>query len=97
MKTTAQASAPARAAEIGAAEPSSAGPGKVTVGSWIILAVILLIAWIVRAQDSLFSTAYMDESIYVIYGRMFLARHFEPPLGAPLQWSFGWYLWPVMA
>src|SRR5258708_21037170 len=28
---------------------------------------------------------------------MFLSRHFEAPLDTPLQWSFGWYLWPAMA
>lgn len=50
-----------------------------------------------RVRDPLYSTAYMDESVYVVYGRMFLARHFESPLDTPLQWTFGWYLWPVMA
>jgi len=50
-----------------------------------------------RARDPLYNTAFMDESVYVVYGRMFLARHFEWPLAAPLQWSFGWYLWPLMA
>jgi Dolichyl-phosphate-mannose-protein mannosyltransferase len=50
-----------------------------------------------RAHDPLYSTAYMDESVYVVYGRMFLARHFEAPLGTPLQWSFGWYLWPMLS
>lgn len=50
-----------------------------------------------RVRDPLYSTAYMDESVYVVYGRMFLARHFESPLDTPLQWTFGWYLWPMMA
>jgi hypothetical protein len=50
-----------------------------------------------RVRDPLYSTAYMDESVYVVYGRMFLSRHFESPLDTPLQWSFGWYLWPMMA
>jgi len=50
-----------------------------------------------RAHDPLYSTAYMDESVYVVYGRMFLTRHFEAPLANPLQWSFGWYLWPMLA
>lgn len=39
----------------------------------------------------------MDESIYVLYGRMFLSRHFEPPIDHPLHFSFGWYLWPILA
>lgn len=59
--------------------------------------LIAAAALYMRVRDPLFSTAYMDESIYVVYGRMFLARHFESPLDTPLQWSFGWYLWPAMA
>src|SRR5437868_13991655 len=39
----------------------------------------------------------MDESVYVVYGRMFLSRMFESPLDTPLHHSFGWYLWPAMA
>ncbi len=39
----------------------------------------------------------MDESIYILYGRMFLSRHFEPPIDHPLNFSFGWYLWPTLA
>lgn len=39
----------------------------------------------------------MDESIYVLYGRMFLSRHFEAPIDHPLNFSFGWYLWPILA
>ncbi|MGH9710825.1 MAG: ArnT family glycosyltransferase, partial [Candidatus Acidiferrales bacterium] len=36
-------------------------------------------------------------SIYVLFGRMFLTRHFEAPLDNPLNSSFGWYLWPILA
>src|SRR5947207_838164 len=61
------------------------------------LFIIAVAAVYLRAVAPLFSTAYMDESIYVLYGRMFLARRFEAPLDSPLQWSFGWYLWPAMA
>lgn len=61
------------------------------------LMVIAVAALYLRARDPHYATAYMDESIYVIYGRMFLTRHFEAPLDTPLQWSFGWYLWPAMA
>lgn len=39
----------------------------------------------------------MDESIYILYGRMFLSHHFEPPINHPLNFSFGWYLWPTLA
>ena len=63
------------------------------------LAFLLIIAAavVLRIWDPWYSTAYMDESIFVVYGRMFLARHLEAPLSTPLQWSFGWYLWPMMA
>ncbi len=63
----------------------------------VALLLIALVALWLRARDPGFTTAYMDESIYVVYGRMFLARHFEAPLDSPLRWSFGWYLWPMMS
>jgi len=97
MNTTAQASAPAYKAAVTSSQALSLPAEEVRVGTWILLGFALLVAWLVRAQDFHFSTAYMDESIYVIYGRMFLSRHFEAPLDTPLQWSFGWYLWPAMA
>lgn len=61
------------------------------------LLLIVAAAWYVRAMDPHFATAYMDETVYVLYGRMFLSGRFEAPLDTPLQWSFGWYLWPAMA
>ena len=61
------------------------------------LLVILAAAWYLRAMNASYCSAYMDESVYVLYGRMFLARHFEAPIDQPLRWSFGWYLWPIMA
>jgi dolichyl-phosphate-mannose-protein mannosyltransferase len=64
-----------------------------------VLALVLIAAialWL-RAQSPDYSTAYMDESVYVVYGRMFLARHFEAPIASPLRWSLGWYLWPIIA
>lgn len=70
---------------------------ELTVYGWIIFCFILVVAWMLRTRNPEFSTAYMDESVYVVYGRMFLTRHFEAPLDTPLQWSFGWYLWPAMA
>lgn len=63
----------------------------------LALMLVAVAAVYLRAHDPLYSTAYMDESVYVVYGRMFLARHFEAPLATPLQWSFGWYLWPMLA
>jgi Dolichyl-phosphate-mannose-protein mannosyltransferase len=66
-------------------------------GSWVALALILVVAWLVRARDFSFSTAYMDESIYIVYGRMYLSHHLESSIDQPLRWSFGWYLWPAMA
>ncbi len=50
-----------------------------------------------RARNPHYASAYMDESIYVLFGRMFLTRHFEAPLNNPLNSSFGWYLWPILA
>jgi len=63
---------------------------------WVLLG-ILAIAWYLRARDPNYSSAFMDESIYIVYGRMFLAGQFEAPLDHPLHFSFGWYLWPAMA
>jgi hypothetical protein len=62
-----------------------------------ILLGILAVAWYLRARNPNYSSAFMDESIYIVYGRMFLAGHFEAPLDHPLHFSFGWYLWPAMA
>lgn len=39
----------------------------------------------------------MDETIYILFGRMFLTGHFEAPINQPLNSSFGWYLWPALA
>jgi dolichyl-phosphate-mannose-protein mannosyltransferase len=64
---------------------------------YLALMVIAVAAVVMRVWNPGYSTAYMDESIYVVYGRMFLSHHFEAPLDTPLQWSFGWYLWPAMA
>lgn len=63
----------------------------------LALLLIAIIALWLRAQNPGYTTAYMDESIYVVYGRMFLNKHFEAPLSSPLRWSFGWYLWPVFS
>ena len=63
----------------------------------LVLLLIVLVALWLRARNPGYTTAYIDESIYVVYGRMFLARHFEEPLASPLRWSFGWYLWPILS
>jgi hypothetical protein len=63
---------------------------------WVLL-IILGVAWYLRARNPNYSSAFMDESIYIVYGRMFLTGQFEAPLGHPLQFSFGWYLWPALA
>jgi len=70
---------------------------RFTLERGLALMLIGVAAVYLRARHPLYNTAYMDESIYVVYGRMFLAHHFETPLATPLQWSFGWYLWPAMA
>lgn len=63
---------------------------------WPLFAIVA-VAWYLRAHDPHYSSAYMDESIYVLYGRMFLSHHFETPIDHPLNFSFGWYLWPILA
>jgi dolichyl-phosphate-mannose-protein mannosyltransferase len=63
---------------------------------WVLLG-ILAIAWYLRARNPNYSSAFMDESIYIVYGRMFLAGQFEAPIDHPLHFSFGWYLWPALA
>ncbi len=63
----------------------------------LALLLIAIVALWLRAPDPGYTTAYMDESIYVVYGRMFLNKHFEAPLESPLRWSFGWYLWPAFS
>jgi hypothetical protein len=68
---------------------------------WVVraatLLLIVLAAFSLRAHKREAISAYMDETIHVVYGRMFLVNEFEEPLDQPLRWTFGWYLWPVMA
>jgi len=78
-------------------EPRSRTEDRFALERGLALMLVAVAAVYLRARDPLYNTAYMDESVYVVYGRMFLAHHFEAPLDTPLQWSFGWYLWPVMA
>lgn len=61
------------------------------------LSLVVVAGWYLRAWDPVFSTAYTDESVPVLYGRMFLARVFEFPLNQPMRHMFGWYLWPILA
>src|SRR5215470_1442974 len=70
---------------------------QMTMYGWLALGFILLLAWVFRAGDFNFSTAYMDESLYINYGRMFLSHHYQWPMDHPLRWTWGWYLWPAMA
>jgi Dolichyl-phosphate-mannose-protein mannosyltransferase len=63
---------------------------------WLLIPILAL-AWVLRARNPHFSSAYMDESVYILYGRMFLSHHFESPIDQPLHFSFGWYLWPILA
>lgn len=80
-----------------AVEPPASGKDRFTLERGLALMLIGVAAIYLRARDPLYNTAYMDESIYVVYGRMFLSHHFQSPLATPLQWTFGWYLWPAMA
>jgi Dolichyl-phosphate-mannose-protein mannosyltransferase len=78
--------------------PRQASSRGVTRGQVrLLLALVVAVGWYLRARHPHVSTAFMDESIYIVYGRMFLSRHFESPLTQPLDFSFGWYLWPMMA
>lgn len=63
---------------------------------WLVFAIVA-IGWYLRARNPHYSSAYMDETIYILDGRMFLSGHFEAPIDHPLNFSFGWYLWPVLA
>ncbi len=81
-------------------QPSPPRPVRRSAGAklgWLFLALILAAGGYLRARHPHYSTAFMDESIYVVYGRMFLAHHFESPLAEPLHFTFGWFLWPAMA
>jgi hypothetical protein len=86
------------------ASNKSSAPPKRTFSFWSSLrkfqwplVAIVAVAWYLRARDPHYSSAYMDESIYILYGHMFLTRHFQPPIDHPLNFSFGWYLWPILA
>lgn len=63
----------------------------------VAVTAVVALAWYLRARDPRYSSPYMDESIYILYGRMFLTHHFQPPIDHPLDYSFGWYLWPILA
>jgi Dolichyl-phosphate-mannose-protein mannosyltransferase len=76
---------------------ASSGNDGFALERGLALMLVAVVAVYLRARDPLYNTAFMDESVYVVYGRMFLAHHFEAPLANPLEWSFGWYLWPAMA
>lgn len=78
-------------------KPVSSSNDRFALERGLALMLVAVAAVYLRARDPLYNTAYMDESVYVVYGRMFLSHHFEAPLDTPLQWTFGWYLWPVMA
>lgn len=78
-------------------QASAPEPDRLGLERAMALMVILVAAAYFRMRSPLYNTAYMDESVYVVYGRMFLAHHFEAPMATPLQWTFGWYLWPAMA
>jgi hypothetical protein len=97
-----QAAAPAceRAQENARPRPLRRTTGArppIVLAGWLLLALALAAGGYLRARHPHYSTAFMDESIYVVYGRMFLAHHLESPLAEPLRFSFGWFLWPMMA
>ncbi|MHB8754364.1 MAG: ArnT family glycosyltransferase [Candidatus Acidiferrales bacterium] len=92
-----------RAARPTAGDLSESRPSRLSsLGNFLFkfrlpLVLIIGLAWYLRARHPHYASAYMDESIYVLFGRMFLSRHFETPLNEPLNSTFGWYLWPILA
>ncbi len=62
-------------------------------GTW--LAVVLLLAFTLRALDPGFNSAFEGESFMVLMGRSILDGGAD--VAAYMRTAFGWYLWPVVA
>lgn len=62
----------------------------------LILFVIVLTAWFLRTRNLLYTTAFLDETLEIIFGRLFLANPLHPPYQETLYWHYGWYLWPSL-
>jgi dolichyl-phosphate-mannose-protein mannosyltransferase len=63
----------------------------------LLLFVVMLAAWYLRTRNLLYSTAFLDETLEIIFGRLFLANPQHPPYEQTLYWHYGWYLWPAMS
>ncbi len=59
--------------------------------TWLLL--VLAIAFLLRAFDLTFNTAFEDESFMILMGRSVLAN--APDVSIYMRTAFGWYLWPV--
>ncbi|HEV8385407.1 MAG TPA: hypothetical protein VGQ11_11100, partial [Candidatus Acidoferrales bacterium] len=62
-----------------------------------LLLLILLIAAFVRFRDLNYSTAFVDEASFVRVGEAVLSHPLQAPYSEPLNFMFGWYLWPALA
>ncbi len=73
------------------------GDDSLRVLHGLILFVIVLSAWFLRTRNLLYTTAFLDETLEIIYGRLFLANPLHPPYEQTLYWHYGWYLWPSLS
>lgn len=73
------------------------GDDSLRVLHGLILLVIVLVAWFLRTRNLLYTTAFLDETLNIIYGRLFLANPLHPPYEQTLYWHYGWYLWPALS
>ncbi|HWQ03319.1 MAG TPA: glycosyltransferase family 39 protein [Candidatus Nitrosotenuis sp.] len=44
-----------------------------------------------------YATAFMDETFNILYGRMYFAGQFRSMAEEPLNYHYGWYLWPILS
>lgn len=69
-----------------------------TKGNWpivIIMSVLLAMAFALREMLVAQQSAYMDESTFVLTGRYFIEKN--AVYAGALNWSYGSYLWPIIA
>jgi hypothetical protein len=80
-----------------AGNPPSKPPAAPRRARVALLAVILLAAAFLRFRDLNYSTPFVDEASFVRVGEAVLDRPLEEPYSKPLNFMFGWYVWPVLA
>jgi hypothetical protein len=62
-----------------------------------LLLLILAVAGAARFYRLDYATAFVDEGSFVQVGRAILENPLKTPYSEPLQYMFGWYLWPALA